>query len=354
MPNIIDKTKLTKVFTGASYNRGNGQPLDDTVVWSSYDDLVKYAADSSERSYAGQVVAVVSGSNTDVYVITSTSQGTKTINGKSYNVYLQAVAGAINSEVLNAAIADKLSGKLDKLSSTADGGGTYAYTVKGDTQSKTRVNVNVSRGTIVMRVDSTNANDSGQIKVPLLPWKDEHAASKSYVDTTVANSRKELVWVNSSGSLQPTDQVIAFKIKGGARLTTWKDSAWVNCYEFVPGDQMTPTIVTMSGYLNPGTEYSASTGYHYTQPILCQRTLAAIDNKAYTASLSFKIGGVYQGGIPKIVGFMYSSEDSVGQGLAKVSDTAVTIGFSPLADPSQQLKLTTAIPEVLVYRDVVV
>lgn len=184
MPIKVDKDKLVKVYNAATYNRGKGQPLDDTSVWYSYIDLIKYAADSKERGYVGQTVTLVykesDGSGGEVervrfFILTEDSHGT----------YIDASTGIEYPKYFTEMVIyrdDELAKKLDKQSTD---GATYAYTVKGTAQTITKVSTSVNSGALVMRVSSTDDAYKGQIKVPKTPTDADHATSKQYVDKGV-------------------------------------------------------------------------------------------------------------------------------------------------------------------------
>lgn len=144
MPKIIDKTLISEKGLGVSFNRFNGQCLDETAIWSSYDDLVKYAA-TDGRAYAGQVVAVATsdGNTHEVFIITSKAQDTHTVSDTTYDVYLQSVAGAVSDTQLNAAIDTKLS-ELREYVNSADTD-NQLYTDGKVANAKTAMTANMNR-----------------------------------------------------------------------------------------------------------------------------------------------------------------------------------------------------------------
>lgn len=75
---------------GNSMLRGNGIPLDITEVYDSFDKAILYAA-TNAVAYEGQILAVTENGDTDVYVITPASQGTKVIEEVETTIYLKKV-----------------------------------------------------------------------------------------------------------------------------------------------------------------------------------------------------------------------------------------------------------------------
>lgn len=53
-----------------TFDRANGQPLDNTSVWYSKIDAENYA--KSNKAYVGQIISVINDTNTTVYQIINT------------------------------------------------------------------------------------------------------------------------------------------------------------------------------------------------------------------------------------------------------------------------------------------
>lgn len=53
-----------------TFDRANGQPLDNTSVWYSKTDAENYA--KSNKAYVGQIISVISNTDTAIYQIINT------------------------------------------------------------------------------------------------------------------------------------------------------------------------------------------------------------------------------------------------------------------------------------------
>lgn len=70
MANIAKNASL--VSLASTFTRSNGQPLDDTTIFTSLQDAKNYSQNDG-RAYVGQIIIIIENSKVDVCVITSTS-----------------------------------------------------------------------------------------------------------------------------------------------------------------------------------------------------------------------------------------------------------------------------------------
>lgn len=112
----------TKWSAGVSFTRLNGLPIDDASVFNGYTALTNYINDAASTAYMGQIVAVIDGGITTVYVLAPT----ETIEDEETTVTLapQALASGGNTEVLATQLST-LAGKIGDIKTDEKGNPVY-------------------------------------------------------------------------------------------------------------------------------------------------------------------------------------------------------------------------------------
>lgn len=74
------KTINSLLTLDKTFDRANGQPLDNTSVWYNEADARAYA--KTPKAYVGQIISVVTNTNTTMYQIMNTQGDLKEIGKK--------------------------------------------------------------------------------------------------------------------------------------------------------------------------------------------------------------------------------------------------------------------------------